>query len=95
MDSVMFGWYICYDDGCHLQKYAQNTCRSRLTKTAEGIAKLKFVIDRMHMKGHTDAWCRRTCDPKLFPQLANVRDKILQVLCPMCMTVEPTLHNIL
>lgn len=30
------------------------------------------VIDSMHMKGHTDNWCKRTCDPKWFPQLNNV-----------------------
>ena len=68
--------YICYNDACHLQKYAQNPCRSHLTKTADAISNLKFVIDRMHMKGHTDTWCKRSCDPKLFPQLNNVSQNI-------------------
>lgn len=65
--------YICYDDGCHLKKYIQNPCRSNITKTAQVMAKLSIVIDCMHMKGHTDLWCKQTCDPKWFPQLNNVR----------------------
>ena len=65
--------YICYDDGCHLKKCIQNPSRSTITKTAEEMAKLTVVIDCMHMKGHTDIWCKKTCDPKLFPQLNNVR----------------------
>lgn len=63
--------YLCYDDGCHLLKYTQK--RSQLTKTAEKMKDLTIVIDSMYMKGHTDSWCKRSCDPKWFPQLNNVR----------------------
>lgn len=68
--------YICYDDGCHLTKYAQNPCRSHLTKTAKDMAEMSIVIDCMHMKGHTDLWCKKTCDPNLFPQLNNVCESV-------------------
>ena len=47
--------------------------RSKLTKTAGEITDFTTVIDAMHMKGHTDNWCKRKCDPKWFPQLNNVR----------------------
>lgn len=72
----MFLGYLCYDDGCHLLKYMQK--RSQLTKTSEKMMNITVVIDSMHMKGHTDSWCKRTCDPKWFPQLNNVR-KVLDV----------------
>ena len=64
--------YVCYDDGCHLHKYTYNPCRAHLTSTATNMTKLCIVIDKMHMKGHIDPWCKRTCDPKFFPQLNNV-----------------------
>ena len=62
--------YLCYDDGCHLLKYMQK--RSQLTKTSEKMTNFTVAVDSMHMKGHTDRWCKRTCDPKWFPQLNNV-----------------------
>ena len=37
------------------------------------MAKLTVVIDCMHMKVYTDLWFKKTCDPKWFPQLNNVR----------------------
>lgn len=33
---------------------------------------MNIVIDKMHMAGHTDTWCKQNCDPKLFPDLAMV-----------------------
>ena len=52
------------------------------TKTAESTAKLNIVIDRMHMKGHIDAWCKKTCDPKLFPEIYKMKI-ILKRTCVM------------
>ena len=54
---------ICYDDACHLKRYATNPIRSTLTNTAKQIATMNFVVDRMHFKGHIDPWCRENCDP--------------------------------
>ena len=64
--------YICYDDGCHLRKYAENPCRSELTTTTKILSHLSIVVDKMHMAGHVDAWCRKTCDPHLHPELHKV-----------------------
>ena len=47
--------------------------RSKLTKTAREMTDFTTVIDAIHMKGHTDSWYKRKCDPKWFPQLNNVR----------------------
>ena len=61
--------YICYDDGCHLKKYAMNPCRKELTSTTKI---LKIAVDKMHMAGHVDVWCKRNCDPALYPELEKV-----------------------
>ena len=64
--------YICYDDGYHLRKYARNKLRSEQTPTAVKLASLEIVVDKMHMSGHVDQWCKSNCDPKLFDDLHNV-----------------------
>lgn len=65
--------YICYDDGCHLRLYATSAKRNSQTDTAFAIATKEIVIDKMHMAGHVDAWCKTTCDPQLYPDLEKVQ----------------------
>ncbi len=55
--------YLCYDDGCHLARYANNPIRRDLTDWTKMISQLKIVVDKMHFSGHTDKWCREVCDP--------------------------------
>ena len=57
--------YICYDDGCHLRKFAQNPSRKDLTPTTKTIASTNIVVDKMHIRGHTDKWCLENCVPVL------------------------------
>ena len=64
--------YICYDDGCHLRKYAANPCRCGLTATTRILSKIAIVIDKMHMAGHIDAWCKKMCNPHLYSDLDKV-----------------------
>lgn len=70
--------FVCYDDGCHLRRFARNPSRAHLTPIAAKLANTEIVIDKMHMAGHTDAWCHLHCDPKLFKELDNV--SIVQTL---------------
>ena len=63
---------ICYDDGCHLKRYACNPVRSALTTTSSNISAMNFAIDRMHFKGHIDPWCRENSDPNKFKELDKV-----------------------
>ena len=65
--------FVCYDDGCHLKKYSQNPSRSSATETMKLLASLNIVVDKMHMKGHTDSWCKKHCDPRLFSELDKAR----------------------
>lgn len=64
--------FVCYDDGCYLRRFAQKPSRRDLTPTSSQLATVEIIIDKMHMAGHTDAWCHQHCDPKLFRQLDNV-----------------------
>ena len=65
--------YICYDDGCHLKKYAENQSQHDLMPTTKVLCKLSIIIDKMHMDGHIDAWCKKYCDPNGFPELSKVQ----------------------
>ena len=64
--------YICYDDGCHLKRYATHPEKCNQTETAEKIAGLNIVVDKLHFKGHVDAWCKENCNPYTCKDLDNV-----------------------
>ena len=72
LPSRIFIGTICYDDACHLLKYATNTARRTLTPTAKRMAGMSYVVDRMHFKGHVDPWCRYNCDPDKLPVMERV-----------------------
>ena len=52
---------ICYDDACHLKRYAEK--RSHLPATSTRVAAMEIVCDRFHFGNHTDTWCRKNCNP--------------------------------
>ena len=33
---------------------------------------IKYVVDKMHIKGHTETWCLENCNPKIFPELDDI-----------------------
>ena len=68
--------YLCYDDGCHLRRYATNPVRRDLTVWTKQIANLEIVIDKLHFAGHVDKWCQEVCDPCKHREL----DKVFYVI---------------
>ena len=64
--------FVCYDDGCHLKKYASHSDRRQLTPTAKRLAELNIVVDKLHFQGHTDRWCFEHCNPYKFDELKEV-----------------------
>ena len=40
--------------------------------TSQKIAELSIVVDKMHMAGHMDAWCKKPCDSWKVKDLDNV-----------------------
>lgn len=74
-DIVHLG-FVCYDDACHLTKFAKNPLRADLTPQAKQLASVQMVVDKMHMKGHVDKWCKENCDAKCFADLDKVHTHI-------------------
>ena len=64
--------FVCYDDACHLIKYCRNPARKGSSPTSQMMSEMNIVVDKMHMAGHVDSWCKQHCDPKLFRELDEV-----------------------
>ena len=64
--------YVCYDDGCHLRRFAQQPHRKDVTSTSQKLASLEIVVDKMHIAGHKDPWCLQNCDSRNIPDLKEV-----------------------
>ena len=64
--------FLCYDDGCHLKKFACNDKRRDVTKTSKWISTLNIVVDRLHFRGHVDKWCQQNCNPYDHDELRKV-----------------------
>lgn len=64
--------FICYDDACHLKRFARNPVRASLTYHTAQLASVEMAVDKMHAKGHTDPWCKANCDPSNFTALMKV-----------------------
>ena len=52
---------------CHLKKFA-----STIQFNTKQLASVQMVVGKMHMKGHTDPWCKEHCDPFKFQALQKV-----------------------
>lgn len=44
-----------------------------LTPATKFMASLEILVDKMHMAGHTDKWCKDTCDSRKVSDLNEVR----------------------
>ena len=64
--------FICYDDACHHMKFSKNSIHANLTSQSEMLAGTHMVVDKMHMKGHIDAWCKENCNADKFEALKKV-----------------------
>ncbi|KAJ7362131.1 hypothetical protein OS493_013222 [Desmophyllum pertusum] len=67
---------ICYDDACHLKKFAQNPVRSDLTEIAKRLKGMKMVCDKFHFRNHVDSWCKVNCNPYSTTDLEMATTKI-------------------
>ena len=59
----------CYDDACHLKKYAQNPIRNELTEVAKRLNNITMVRDRFHFRNHVDSWCKKNRNPRTCSEL--------------------------
>ena len=67
---------VCYDDACHLKKYACNPSRKNTTTTSSRLASLNIAVDKLHFRGHVDPWCHQNCDLYKFDELKEVNSYV-------------------
>ena len=52
--KIVFIGFVCYDDACHLTKFAKNPSRADLTPQAKQLDSVQMVVDKIRMKGRVD-----------------------------------------
>lgn len=72
--------FLVYDNACqlmlHIKKQFKN--RTHRTKRLEEATKVNYIVDRLHIVGHSQAWCKDVCHPDLFPELKGVNTIICE-----------------
>ena len=58
--------YLCYDNACHLAGVNEN------------LKNKTFVIDRFHLKNHTQTKCKTTHNCETYPQLTGLNTEICE-----------------
>ena len=86
--SILTG-FLCYDDGCHLKKFACNSRRKDSTNTSKWISSMNIVVDKLHFRGHTDKWCHENCNPNDFVALEKVLIHVCVSTCARHITTIP------
>lgn len=69
MFQTFFPGVLCYDDACHLKKFAQNAVRCELTQVAKRMKDMKMVCDKFHFRNYVDSWCKANCNPHTSSEL--------------------------
>jgi len=49
-----------------------------VTLQSTALGSVEMVVDKMHMKGHTDPWCKENSDANKFEELHKICD------APLC-----------
>ena len=71
--------YIVYDNACKLQRFCENNCN--VNNPGDRVHKLlknKFVVDRLHIQGHTDPTCNAINHPDFFPGLNKLNTEVCE-----------------
>jgi len=72
--------FIIYDDACRLRRYIENCYRLTPTPRLEHLIKKKYVVDKLHIQGHTETWCHQNCHPSLFRELDDINTIVCEQL---------------
>jgi hypothetical protein len=72
--------YIIYDDACHLKRFVDNhnVKTNYQFQRLNEFCQLKFVVDKLHIKGHKEKWCLEHCDPTNNPELIGVNTVVCE-----------------
>ena len=61
--------YLVYDNACQLMRHMHKKANTNPSTRFDNIKNVKYVVDRLHIKGHTQKWCLKICHPDLFDDL--------------------------
>ncbi len=59
--------YVCYDNGCHLEKHVNNIAYDYNEKTKA----IKYFIDRFHLRNHKTECTKYSWDNDIIVRLVN------------------------
>ena len=71
---------VIHDDACHLRKFCDANGSASSIAAALRFPQVRYVVDQLHSKGHTDSWCVGNC---LSTSAANV-DLVKNVNTQIC-----------
>ena len=71
-EHTMFPFLAVLQIWKHVSSRVRLLCRCDLTPTTKILSSVPIVVDKMHMAGHVDPWCKKTCDSHLYTDLNKV-----------------------
>lgn len=71
-----FPKYFVYDNACNMMKFCQT--RTQTSDRANILGKIKYVVDKLHIKGHVGEFCHSHCHPDLFPELKELNTVVCE-----------------
>ena len=67
--------------------------RCDLTDCTRFLLSIHIVVDKMHMQGHIDSWCRENCNPRAFKELNDVNGAHMIIIMLYVITVYIDRHR--
>jgi hypothetical protein len=67
-----------YDNACNLKRYLKKRINKHSTDRMKNMKNIRFVVDKLHMAGHKEDWCKLHCDPARFPDLLKINTVVCE-----------------
>jgi hypothetical protein len=55
-----------------LRRFIENIYDKTPNETLKNLTEKIYVVDKLHIQGHTETWCHKNCHPNLFPELEEI-----------------------
>jgi len=68
--------HIVYDNACNLMQFCLR--RTNDSKRTPALANTLYVVDRLHIKNHTDSMCHEICHPYKIPSMNGVNSMVCE-----------------
>ena len=68
--------HIVYDNACNLMQFCLR--RTNDSKRTPALANTLYVVDRLHIKNHTDSMCHEICHPYKIPSMNCVNSMVCE-----------------